>query len=322
MSRAPFLIGLLALTVGLVFTDPARAQFTAVKPMRLIIASAPGGGTDAIGRLLAESLSTLVRQQVVADNKAGASGVIASEELLRAAPDGLTLMITQNGHTMNPAIFRRLPYDTLRDFTAIATLARSPLILVANGKLPVTNVRELIDFGRRDQAGLNFGAAEASTRLAIHLLSRATDLSFAVVGYKGTGPTMVDVAAGHMNFTVTTIASTLPYRAGDRIRVLAVMAAEQTDLLPGVPSAREQGLAGLEAIGWWGILGPKGMAPELVAELNALIVQAMSAAPVKERLRGLAAEPWLGPPRVFEEHIQREIAQTLEVASKAGIVAE
>lgn len=163
--------------------SPVLAQFVPQKPVRLIIASPPGGGTDAIGRMLAETLGLVIGQQVVPENKAGASGVIASEELLRAAPDGMTLLVVQNGHTMNPAIFKRLPYDTLSDFTPISTLARSPLVLVASGKVPVTTVSELVALGRRDPKALNFGAAEASTRLAIHLLSQAIGLPVAVVGY-------------------------------------------------------------------------------------------------------------------------------------------
>ena len=314
-------VGLLWIASTLL-ASPAYAQFSPSKPMRLIIASAPGGGTDAIGRMLAEALTPLVKQQVVPENKAGASGVIASEELLRAAPDGLTLMIVQNGHTMNPAVYKRLPYDTLSDFTPIATLARSPLVLVSSAKVPVSNVNELIAFGRREPGALNFGAAEASTRLAIHLLSQATGLPFAVVGYKGTGPTMVDVAAGHMNFTVTTIASTLPYRSGERIRYLGVMSTERTALLPGVASVREQGLANLETIGWWGVVAPRGMAGALSSELNALIRKAMTGDGIAERLRGMAAELWLGTPANFDEHIRNELTQTLAVAARAGIVAE
>ena len=308
------------LTSLLFVAGSAAAQFAPSRPVRLIIASAPGGGTDAIGRMLAESLAPLVRQQVIAENRAGASGVIASEELLRAAPDGLTLMIVQNGHTMNPAVFRKLPYETVRDFTPIASLARSPLVLVARSKLPVSDARQLLELGRREPAQLTFGAAEASTRLAIYLLSQVSGLPFTVVGYKGTGPTMVDVAAGHMNFTVTTIASTLAYR--DRIRYLAVMAAERTELLPGVPSIREQGLAGAEMLGWWGIVGPGAMPAPLVAQLNALILQAMSSPGVGERLRGLAVEPWFGSAQTFDQHIRAEIAQTVSLATRAGIQAE
>lgn len=314
----------LALLCALTATwvSPAFAQFAPTKPMRLIIASPPGGGTDAIGRMLAETLSLVIGQQVVPENKAGASGVIASEELLRAAPDGMTLMVVQNGHTMNPAIFKRLPYDTLTDFTPVSTLARSPLVLVASSKVPVTSISDLIALGKRDPKALNFGAAEASTRLAIHLLSQAIGLPVAVVGYKGTGPTMVDVAAGHMNFTVTTIASTLPYRTGDRIRYLGVMASERTNLLPGVASVREQGLVNLETTGWWGVVGPRSMSPALATEINGLIQKAMTAAGVADRLRGLAAELWLGSPANFDEHIRREVSQTLDIAAKAGIVAE
>ena len=133
---------------------------------------------------------------------------------------------------------------------------------------------------------------------------------------------MVDVAAGHMNFTVTTIASTLPYRSGERIRYLGVMSTERTALLPGVASVREQGLANLETIGWWGVVAPRGMAGALSSELNALIRKAMTGDGIAERLRGMAAELWLGTPANFDEHIRNELTQTLAVAARAGIVAE
>lgn len=300
----------------------AWAQAYPNKAIRLLIPSSPGGGTDAIGRVLAESLGTLLKQQVVPENRAGASGIVGSELLVKAPADGYTLMIVQNGHSMNPAMYKKLPYDTFADFTPITTLARSPLVLVASAATGVKSYRELVEFGKRTPNGLNFAAAEASTRLAIEMISDAMGMPVTVASYKGTGPAVLDVAGGHINFTVTTIASTLAQRGSGKINYLAVLASERTSSLPEVPTLAEQGVQGVEATGWWGMLAPPNMPKPLLQELNGAIRNAMSGAEVKKRLATLAADPWMGTPDDFDRFIRREAAQTLRLAKKAGIEPE
>ena len=148
----------------------AAAQAFPSKPIRLLIPASPGGGTDAIARVLAEALGASLKQPVVVENKPGASGIIASEALVRSPADGYALMIMQNGHTVNPAMFRKLPYDTLNDFTPVAPLAKAPLVLVSAAPSGVKTLKELTDLGKRNPGGLSFRSAEASTRLAIEML--------------------------------------------------------------------------------------------------------------------------------------------------------
>ena len=300
----------------------AIAQAYPSKPIRLVIPSSPGGGTDAIGRVLAEALGTLLKQQVVPENRAGASGVIGSEIVARAPPDGYTLMIVQNGHSMNPAIFKKLPYDTFNDFTPITTLANSPLVLVAAAPTGVKTLKDLTDLGKRTPNSMSFAAAETSTRLAIELLSTATGLPVTVASYKGTGPAVTDVAGGHINFTVTTIASTLSQRSSGKINYVAVLAPQRVSFLPEVPTLAEQGLSEADSTGWWGILGPPNMPKALVQELNTAIRTAMGSPEVRKRLSTLSVDPWMGSPDDFDKFIRKQAAQTIQLAKKAGIEPE
>src|SRR5258708_1775771 len=172
----------------------AQARPYPSKPIRLLIASSPGGGTDGIGRVMAEALSAAFKQPVVAENRGGASGMIASDLLVKSPPDGYTIMITQNGHVTNPAFFKKLPYDTFRDFTPIAPLAKSPLVLIAATGTGVKTLKELLDLSKRDPRAMNFAAAESSTRLAIEQLGEATGIAITSLPYKGTGPAVAHVA--------------------------------------------------------------------------------------------------------------------------------
>jgi len=300
----------------------AWCQFAPTKPVRLIIPSSPGGGTDAIGRFLAEGLSTVLKQQVIPENKAGASGVVGSEILSRSAPDGLTLMIVQTGHSMNPALFKKLPYDTFKDFTPIISLARSPLVLISSSGTGVKSFKELVERGKRDPKTLNFAAAEASTQLAIVMLGNATRLPVNIAAYKGTGPAVMDVAGGHIDYTVTTIASTLSQKSTGKINYLAVLTPQRTGLLPEVPSISEQGVSDVESIGWWGVLGPPNMPKALVQDLNRMIRQVMETPDAQKKLQILATEPWMGTPESFDDYIRKEVASTLKLAKQAGITPE
>ena len=300
----------------------AAAQAFPTKAIRLLIPASPGGGTDAIARVLAEALGASLKQPVIAENKPGASGIIASEALVRSPADGHALMIMQNGHTVNPAIFKKLPYDTFADFTPIAPLARAPLVLVSAAPTGVKTLKELTDLGKRNPGSLSFGSAEASTRLAIEMIKVATRLPMSVVSYKGTGPAMTDVAGGHLNFTVTTISSTLPFRGSGKIHYVAVFAQERSSFLPEVPTLSEQGLPDIEATGWWGIFGPAGMPKPLVQRLNAAIRVALDDPAVRKKLASFSVEPWIAGADDLDKFVRNEVALAIKVAKQAGIEPE
>jgi tripartite-type tricarboxylate transporter receptor subunit TctC len=308
-----------ALALACAFT--AHAQYPS-KPIRFIVASSPGGGTDGIGRVVAEALAAQFKQPVVPENRGGASGVIASEQLLKSAPDGYTLMITQNGHVTNPVFFKNLPYDTFRDFTPIAPLARSPLVMIAATGTGVKTVREFLDLSKKDPRAMTFAAAESSTRLAIEQLAQTTGIAITALPYKGTGPAVADVAGGHVNFAVTTIASVLPFRNGGKLNIVAVMAPERTSFLPDVPTLAEQGLPRIDVQGWWGVLGPANMPAALVSELNGAIRSVLNMPAVRQKIRNFSADVWLGSPQEFDAFIRSEVPSIQALARKAGIEPE
>ena len=300
----------------------ASAQAYPARPIQLMIASPPGGGTDAIGRVLADALSAAFKQTVVPVNRAGASGSIASDVLVRSAPDGYTLLVLQNGHTVNPATVKKLPYDTFNDFTPIATLGRSPLVVVGGAQTNVKTIKELTALGKLTPASMSFAAAEASTRLATEMISGATGVPMTAVYYKGTGPAMTDVAGGHINFSVTTIASTLPFRGAGRVNYIGVMSAQRSGFLPEVPTLAEQGLPNIESSAWWGVAGPAGLPRPIVQKLNDAIRAALNEPEVLKRLRSLSIEPWASTPDEFDRFIRNEVDLNLKLAKKAGLEPE
>jgi tripartite-type tricarboxylate transporter receptor subunit TctC len=300
----------------------AQAQPYPSKPIRLLIAASPGGGTDGIGRVMAEALSAAFKQPVVAENRGGASGMIASDLLVKSPPDGYTIMITQNAHVTNPAFIKKLPYDTFKDFTPIAPLAKSPLVLIAATGTGVKTVKDLLDLNKRDPRAMNFAAAESSTRLAIEQLGEATGIALTALPYKGTGPAVADVAGGHVNFSVTTIASVLPFRSTGKLNIVAVMAGERTPFLPDVPTLAEQGLPRLDVKGWWGIFAPPNLPAALVEQLNGAIRTVLNTPPVRQRIQNFSADIWIGSPQELAAFIRSEVPAIQALAKKAGIEPE
>ena len=320
MRRTVLSAALLALTA---FTGAAAwAQAYPSKPIRLLISAPPGGGTDAIGRMVGEGLAQVLKVPVVPENRGGAGGQIASEQLVKSAPDGYTLVILQNGHVGNPAFYRKLPYDTLRDFTPIAPLATSPLVLASSGASGVRTFKELIELGKRDPKSLAFASAETSARMAVEQLAEATDLKLTSVPYKGTGPAVTDVAGGHINYTVTTLASVMPFRGTGKVNYVAQMASERSPFLPDVPTLAEQGFPNIEVKGWWAIFGPANMPPAIVDQLHAAIRSVIDSPQSRARLQTFSATPWVGSAQDLDAFVRREIPAIQRLARKAGIEPE
>jgi tripartite-type tricarboxylate transporter receptor subunit TctC len=231
-------------------------------------------------------------------------------------------MITQNGHVTNPAIFKKLPYDTFKDFTPIAPLARSPLVFIATTGTGVKTLKDWLELAKREPRAMTFAAAESSTRLAIEQLAQTTGIAITSLPYKGTGPAVADVAGGHVNFAVTTIASVLPFRGGGKLNIVAVMAPERTSFLPEVPTISEQGLSRIDLRGWWGIFGPANMPAALVEQLNGAIRAALSTPAVRHKIENFSAEVWVASPQELDAFVRAEVPAIQALAKKAGIEPE
>ena len=316
------IIALFALSFGTATPLALGQAAYPVKPIRIIVGASPGGGTDALARVWADAAGVLLKQQVIVDNRAGANGVIGSEALVRSPADGYTLAIVQNTHTVNPAIVRKLPYDTFRDFVPIGPLARSPLVFVASAATGVKSLKDLTELAQRDPKSMSFGSPEASIRMATEMIRGATRIPLTVVPYKGTGPVVTDIAGGHLNFAVTTIASTLPYTASGKVNYLGVLAQERSPFLPDVATLAEQGVVNIQASGWWGLVGPANLPKDVVQKLNAAIVATLADPEVKKKFAALAVEPWTESPETFDKFIRNEVALTTKVARQAGIEPE
>jgi tripartite-type tricarboxylate transporter receptor subunit TctC len=299
----------------------AQADFPA-RPIRVLVGAPPGGGTDAIARVFAEAAGVWLKQSVIVDNRPGANGIIASEALARAPADGYTLALVQNTHTINPAIFKKLPYDTLKDFTPIGPIGRSPLALVASASTNVKSLKDLTEFAKRDPSGLSFGSAEASIQLATETIRAATKLPITLVPYKGTAPAITDIAGGHLNFAVTTISSTMAHKTSGKLNYIAVLARERSPFLPDVPTLAEQGHPDVQAEAWWGFIGPANLPRSVIQKLNDSLAAALAEAAVRQKLATVSVEPWKDSSDNFEKFLRNDAAVMAKLARQAGIQPE
>lgn len=289
------------------------------RPIRILVGAPPGGGTDAVARVLADATAARLKQPVMVENRPGANGMIASEALVRSPADGYSIMVVQNTHTINPVLFKKVPYDVFDDFTPIGTLARSPLVLIASANTGVRSVDGLAALLKRDPKAASFGSSEASSRIAIEMIGDGLGVPLTVASYKGTGPTMQDIAGGHLAFTVTTIASTLPFKQSGKIDYVAVLAAQRSPFLPDVPTLAEQGLPGIESNGWWGVVGPAKLPAAIVGKLGGAIETALADPEVRRKLAALSVEPWVNSPERFDQFIRSDAASMKKLAVQAGI---
>lgn len=300
----------------------AYAQDYPVKPIQLIVTTGAGGGTDALARMLANALTLSLKQPVIVINKPGANGVIASDTLRRSVPDGHTLLVVQNGHTVNPATVKKLPYDTLADFTPITSLAQSPMVLVSGAHTSVKSLRELVELGRQAPERMSFGNGDATARVATEMIVGGTGIRAIHVNYKGSASSMAELAGGHLSFNVTSMPSTLALHAAGKIHYVALLAAKRAPLVPDIATMAEQGAPGVEYTGWWGVMGPPKMAPGLVKQINAAIHTALSDPEVKKKMSSLYMEPWPQSPEAFGDFLSKDIALNIQLARKAGIEPE
>ena len=294
------------------------------KPVRVIVGLAPGGGTDIIARLLTQKMSDNLKRSFIVENRTGAGGTLSYALVAKSAPDGYTLLAVASGYAISPAVYPKLSYDPIKDFTPISVVVQAPILLMVHPALPARSVQDLLALARSPRARLDAASAGhgTSNHLALELFNNLAGLKIAHVPYKGTGQALVDLMAGQVQVMFGNILSSLQYVRIGRIRALAVTSVKRSGVIPDLPTVIESGVPGYETTTWHGWLGPAGLPPELVAKLNAELARAVRSREVMEKLSDDGGEPVAGSPEHFRNHLATEIARWRKVVRDAGIRVE
>ena len=291
----------------------------------MIVPFSPGGTSDTLARILGQKMTEAWGQQVVVDSRPGASGIIGTEVAMRAPADGYTLMHGNlSQFAINPGLFSKLSYDTLRDFVPLSLVGSAPQLLVVYPGVAAKSVAELIQVARDKPAALNFGSGGAGTLayLGGEMFKSAAGISIVHISYKGTVLALNDLLGGQVQIMFSDMPIALPHARSGKLRALAVTGAQRTPLVPGMPTVAESGLPGYALDNWWGILAPRGVSPDIVARLNAEIVRIHGLPAVKERYAGLGVEAVSSTPQRFTEYIKSEAARFGKLLRDTGAKVE
>jgi len=317
-----------AAILGLISLPEASAQAQAypAKPVKLVVPYAPGGATDILGRMIAQRLSEALGQSVLVDNKGGAGGNIGADFVAKSAPDGYTLVMGTIGtHAINSSLYASMPFDPVRDFAPVSLVLTNQLVLLVHPSIAARTVPELVALSRSGKTKLFFGSAGngSSHHLAGELLKLRTGLEMTHVPYKGSGPALVDLAAGNVQVLFVDIAGALPYIKSGKIAPLAVGGAKRSALLPDLPTVAEATrIADFEVSPWMGVLAPAGTPQPIIDRLNAALGKVLVTVEIRERFAGLGAEPLTSTPEEFAAHIRNETAKWSRLVKSAGVRIE
>ena len=313
-----------ALLAMLIVGGGALAQTYPAKPVRLIVPFPPGGGTDNLGRLIAQKLTEALGQQVTVENRPGAGTIIGTEAAAKAPADGYTLLMAQTATGINPSIYPKLPYDTVRDFAPVVLVATAPTLLVVNPQVPAKNLQDLLALAQAKPGSLNFpsGGNGTSPHMAGEFFKSLTGAGIVHVPYKGGGPAITDLLGGQVQLMFDTMPSIMPHVKAGKLRPIALAAPARSPELPEVPTFAESGLAAFEADAWYGIFAPAGTPPDIIARINAEVNRILAAPDVRERMKTLGADPIGKSPEFFAAFVKDEIAKWGKVVKEAGIKVE
>lgn len=319
LSRRTLLTASAALCAGAAWAQPATARFP-TKPVTLVVPYAAGGGTGIVARLMAQRLSEMWGQPVVVDNRTGANGVIGSSYVAKAVPDGHTLLMVVGSHAINPVLMKSLPYDTLKAFTPVTNIASSPMVLVAAANGPYKTLTDVIAAARKEE--LAAGYSEGQTRLTGELIRQAGNLKLSGIPYKGGAPVMVDVIGGHLPLGITSVLTALPHVHSGALRVVGVAADQRMAIFPDAMTFKEAGLKGVESLNWYGMFGPAGMSPSLVAQIHQDLEKVTADPAVAKQMQGQGAQIVVSAPEDFRRFLVGETEKWTTVAQRSGIKAE
>jgi tripartite-type tricarboxylate transporter receptor subunit TctC len=309
---------------ALLLAPVLNAQPYPSKPVRLVVPFPPGGAVDIVGRTLGAELAAALGQPFVIDNRSGAAGVIGSEFVARAAPDGYTLLAVSSGHATNPTMFPKIPYNTERDFAPVSLVASSSYMLVTHPSVPARSVRELIAFAKAHPRQLDFagGSTGSLPHLSGELFKLMAGVQMTYVPYKGSAQVTTGVLGGEVPLMFSNMLAIMPFVQTGRLRALGVTSPKRVAGAPAVPTIAESGLPGYEVAGWYGLVAPAATPKEIVARLSAQVSAAMRAPDVVKRYSTEGADPVGSTPELFAEVITRDIAKWAKVIRAAGAKVE
>jgi tripartite-type tricarboxylate transporter receptor subunit TctC len=308
--------------VSLLGASVATADNYPSRPIRIIAPSTPGDAPDVIARLVAERLTSALGQQIFVENHPGAGGVVGSDIVAKAAPDGYTLIIGNAGsHGINAAVYSKLPYDIQRDFAPVSQIAIAPNIMVVNPELPVKNVKEFIAYAKARPGALNYasGGNGSSAHMSMELFKSMAGIDLLHVPYKGSSPALTDVITGQVSAMIVNMPPAVPFVKAGKLRALAVTTRNRSPLLPEVPTVAESGLPGYETVAWFGILAPAATPKDIINRLSEEIARIARSPAMRERLTSLGAEAVGSTPAEFAAVIARDIAKWTPLAKSVGI---
>jgi tripartite-type tricarboxylate transporter receptor subunit TctC len=307
---------------------PARAQSGAdaypSRPIRFILPFPPGGGTDILGRLIAERLTANLGQPVVTENRGGAGGNVGAEAAARSAPDGYAIVLVAPSLAISPSLYSKLNYDPVRDFAPVSLVATVPNVIITHPSVPANTLAEFIRFAKAKPGGMNYGSGGSGTsnHLAGELFNIVAGVKLVHVPYKGVNLAMNDVLSGQIHFVVIGVPAAAPHIKAGKLRALALITPARSPALPEVPTVAEAGLPNFEVTTWYGVLAPAGTPKPVVSRLNAALVRIMHTPEMKERLATMATDPVTNTPEEFADYIKREIVKWGEVVRRAGLKAD
>jgi tripartite-type tricarboxylate transporter receptor subunit TctC len=314
----------IVLLLALLPAAPVWAQAFPSKPVRIIVAFAPGGIADFAARSFSQRLAETLGQPVVIENRAGAGGITGAEVVARAAPDGYTLLVTSISHTINPSVRKQLPFDAVRDFTPVTLIMDAPNFLVIHPSLPSKSVKELVALARSRPGQISYASSGTgtSTHLSGELFKALARVDLVHVPYKGGGPAVIDLAGGHVQMMFSTLPSVLGQVRAGKLRGLAVTGARRFPAAQEYPTMIEAGVPGYEVSGWSGLFAPAGLPREVVTRLAGEIGKILRAPDLRERFVTLGAEPVGNSPDEFAAFVRSEIAKWKKVVDFAKIQAD
>ena len=294
------------------------------KPLRFILPFPPGGGTDILGRVIAERLSASLGQPVVTENRGGAGGNVGAEAAAHSAPDGYTIVLVAPSLAISPSLYSKLNYDPVKDLAPIGLVATVPNVMITHPAVEAKNLQEFIALARSRPGAMNYGSGGAGTsnHLAGELFNMVTGTKLVHVPYKGVNLAMQGVLAGEIQLVFIGIPAALPHIKAGKLRALALVAPQRSPALPEVPTVAEAGLKDFEVTTWYGIMTPSGTPRPIVSRLNAELVKIMHTPDVKERLAGMATDPLTSTPEEFAVYLKQEIAKWGDVVRKANLKAD